>query len=252
MNELSTVQRAEAYINVHLMHAGPLAPPPAVGPFVTISRESGTGGSLLAEALRQRLPCAPGTRPWRVYGRNLINEVLRTNDLPGSLARFLPEDRIHEVDASIGELVGLHPNLWWLVEKTNDLMRQVARAGNAILVGRGASFATKAIPTGVHVRLVAPPEYRAKVTAGRLSLREPAAMTRNAARDAARQRYVRSTFDADVCDPSGYHFVANVAEVSAETIAEFIARLIETETPEPSRGPRSGEFAAAPSHISER
>jgi cytidylate kinase len=234
MNTASPFERAAAYLNVQLSHsAGPGEAPP-VGPFVTISRQSGAGGSALAQALAERLPRHDENRPWMVYSANLIEEMLRHNHLPPQLARFLPEDRISVVDAEVGELVGLHPNLWTLVRKTNELIRQLAHAGSAILLGRGANFATAAVAHGVHVRLVAAEEYRAARTAHWLSISPGAAMAHNRARDAARRRYVRATFEADIADPSGYDVLLNVERLPLEAMVELIAQLVARESPVPT------------------
>lgn len=226
MHALPIFEKAEAYLSVHLTHSGPGGAAQSVGPFVTISRESGAGGTSLARFLAERLPRHEDSHPWAVYSANLIEEMLRTNELPAHLARFLPEDRVSEIDSAVGELVGLHPSLWVLVQKTNELIRRLARAGHAILLGRGANFATEGIPHGVHVRLVAPPKWRAERTARWLALPQDAAELHNARRDAARGRYVRSTFDADVADPTAYDLVINTAQVPIETSVDIIAGFV--------------------------
>ncbi|HVS51531.1 MAG TPA: cytidylate kinase family protein [Opitutaceae bacterium] len=241
MSTFTTIERAQSYLTVHLTHAGPAGAAQSVGPFVTISRESGTSGSLLAQALALRLSREKDARAWAVYSGNLIEEMLRTNDLPPHLARFLPEDRIRQFDASVGEFVGLHPNLWDLVAKTNELIRHLARAGNAILLGRGANFATKDILHGVHVRLVASENHRAATTARWLSLSRSAAVSHNALRDAARRRYVRSNFEANIDDPDAYHVMLNVERLPLETMVDIVAHLVENE--------QSARSAASPGAI---
>ena len=178
-----------------------------------------------AQALAARLP-AGDERPWEVYSGNLIEEMLRTNDLPPHLARYLPEDRVSEVDASVGEVVGLHPNLWMLVAKTNELIRRLARGGHAILLGRGANFATADLPNGVHVRLVATPAYRDAHAARSLTIAVAEAAARNAQRDAARQRYVRATFNANIANPTAYDLVINVAQVPFDVMVDLIAHYV--------------------------
>jgi cytidylate kinase len=229
MNEFSAIERAESYLTVHLAHAGHVGTPHSAGPFVTISRESGTGGSALGHALARRLSQAQGEResPWAVYSGNLIEEMLRANNLPRHLARFLPEDRIGEIDAAVGEIVGLHPNLWDLVTKTNDLIRHLARAGNGILLGRGANFATAHLSSGVHVRIVAPEGHRAANTARWLSIGREDAKKHNALRDAARRRYVRATFAADIAEPSAYDVVLNAERIPFDAMVTVIACLVE-------------------------
>ena len=195
----SGFQYAASYLNIHLTHAGPGVHAHPLGPFVTLSRESGLGGTAFAGMLAPRLP--PGNdHPWSVYSSNLIDEMLCTNRLPAHLARFLPEDRVSEFNATIGEVVGLHPNLWMLVSKTNEMIRRIARGGHAILLGRGANFATADLPGGVHVRLVA----------------------REAHRDAARRRYVKANFSANIADPTAYDYVINLERVPLEAAVEII------------------------------
>lgn len=225
MHALPVFEKAQAYLNLHLSHAGPGGAIKAPGPFVTLCRESGAGGSAVARSLMEKLN-ADSNAPWATYSANLIEEMLQSAGLPHRLARFLPEDRISEIESTIGEIIGLHPNLWSLIDKTNALIRRLARDGHAIFLGRGAVFATAGIPNGVHVRLVAPAAFRAERTARFLSIDRAVAIAYNARRDAARARYVRSTFDRDVTDPSEYDLVINSASVPPSTAAEIVAGFV--------------------------
>lgn len=223
MNVLPVFEKAEAYLSVHLSHSGPGGVIKTPGPFVTISRESGAGGSAVARALADHLRTDDDSSPWTIYSANLIDVALRNAGLPTQLSRFLPEDRISEIDATIGEIVGLHPSLWTLIDKTNELIRQLARDGHVIFVGRGANFATAGIPGGVHVRLVAPIAVRAERTARWLDVPYETAIHYNARRDVARTRYVRANFNANVSDPSEYDLIINTATVRTTAAAAIVA-----------------------------
>jgi cytidylate kinase len=227
MNE-PDVEKAGAYLSLHLSHSGPSGSAKPPGPFVTISRESGAGGSAVAAAVAEQLATGPDATHWAVYSANLIDEMLLSAGLPARLARFLPEDRVSEVSAAIGEIVGLHPNLWTLIDRTNELIRRLARDGHAIILGRGGSFVTSTISNGVHVRLVAPAQIRAQRTAVWLGVPPPAAIMHNARRDSARARYVRSNFNADVSDPADYHLVINTGLIPTAAAAEIIAGYVRT------------------------
>jgi len=217
--------RAEAYLNVHLSRSGQgHFNPDAPGPFVTISRESGSGGSSLAQALAPRLERElPGDAPWTIFDRNIVEAMLESRNLSARVARFLPEDKVSEIDASIGELIGLHPNIWNLIQRTNDMIRELARAGHVIFVGRGANFATGGIANGIHVRLVAPVEVRAERMARQLGVTYDTAVLHNSRTDAARRSYVRSVFDADIDRASAYDLMLNVGSMSIEQAAEQVA-----------------------------
>ncbi|MBI2517864.1 MAG: cytidylate kinase-like family protein [Opitutae bacterium] len=199
--------------------------------FVTISREAGSGGSSLAQLVAKQLAETDGSAvPWQVYGGNVVDRMLEANHLSDRLARFLPEDHVSELVASIGELVGLHPSLWELVQKTNETMRDLAKGGQVILVGRGANFATVGIAGGVHVRLIAPPENRARAWAEFKGIPEAEALAQIAKVDAARRRYASRTFNADQENPAAYDLVINtgllpLAEAAALVAARVRARL---------------------------
>jgi len=200
----------------------------ACGPFVTVSREAGSGGSSFANLLARKLNAeCPDSVLWRVYEGNLIAKMLEDNQLPSRLARFLPEQRVPEITASIGELVGLHPSLWDLIQKTNETMRQLATRGHVILVGRGANFATAGLENGIHVRLVAPAESRAAYLVQRYNISVEQARAFNTKCEAARRSYVKAHFGANVSDPCAYDLVFNTAKSSLDEVASTMCAHIE-------------------------
>ncbi|MFT3869625.1 MAG: cytidylate kinase-like family protein [Nibricoccus sp.] len=228
------LETAGAYLHAHIGNTGVPWASRAEGPFVTISRESGAGGSTLARALALRLNAhLPDAPQWTVYTGNLIEEMLQSHQLSPRLARFLPEDKIPEISAAVGELVGLHPNLWDLVQKANELMRRLARGGFAIFVGRGANFATAGISHGVHVRLVGPVPHRAKHIARLQQMDETEATGYNAKRDLARERYVRTHFNANIADPNAYDLVIDTSRVHLSEATELAATLVFSRMPVP-------------------
>ncbi len=228
-----SIERAKAYLDAHLTRPSGASDPYAgqpEGPFVTISRESGTGGSTLAQMLSDHLNAASAgsAEPaWTVFDQNLVAEVLRSQRLSPQLARFLPEAKVSEIEASVRELVGLHPNLWMLVQQTNLLCRELAKHGHAIIVGRGANFATAGVRNGLHLRLVGPTGVRAENLARRLRISVAEAAHQNRHVDAERRDYVRSAFDANVGDPTAYDFVINVARSTPAALVEMLTPLIQ-------------------------
>ena len=212
------------YLNSELRDShSPWARDTTAAPFITVSREAGSGGASFARMLVRKLNAsAPDGVLWRVVEGDVTAKMLRENHLPVRIARFLPEQRVPELSASIGELVGLHPNLWQLVQKTNATIRQLATRGHVVLVGRGANFATAGLAQGTHIRLVASPEHRARYLATLYNIPQGEALALNAKCDAARRSYVRATFNADVTDPKSYHFVFNTAHVALSRAADLI------------------------------
>lgn len=224
------LDRAGGYFASELRDSrAPWIKPPS--PFITLSRESCAGGSGLAQLLAQKLNGPNTSAGWSIFGGNVINQMLVANHLPEELARFLPEDRVPEVSATIGEIVGRHPSLWSLVQKTNEMIRRLAKDGHVILVGRGANFATAGLAGGVHVRLVALADHRARYYAERFKVSEADALVHNAKCDAARRRYVQAHFNAEVGDPAAYDLVINTTHVPLPEAADMVIAHMRAQTP---------------------
>ena len=195
---------------------------------VTISRQTGSGGHVVAERLAEYLQAASPKQvcPWTVFDRNLVEKVLEQHHLPESLARFMAEDRISEIADTMDELFGLHPPSWTLVRQTADTILHLAELGNVILLGRGANVITARLPYVFNVRLVGSLARRIQ------RLEADAGLTTRAARafieleDRGRRRYLKKYFDKDISDPLLYHLVLNTDLVSCEQAARIIGNAV--------------------------
>ncbi len=230
MNATPVIERAGSYLNLHASHSGPSPEPHSPRPFITISREAGAGATTLAKLIAQDLNARDATRrpPWRIFDGNLVEAMLQDHRYPQKLAQYLPEDNVSELDAAIGELLGLHPNLWEMVQDTHQLMQRLAAQGHCILIGRGANFATARVPQGLHLRLVGRPRDRAQHMAKLLDIPVRQATTRNHSADQARRRYARAHFNRDVGDPIAYDATFNSSQISPARICAGVVSLVES------------------------
>jgi len=78
----------------------------------------------------------------------------------------------------------------------------------------------------VHIRLVASAEHRARYQALLYDMSEKEALAYNSKCDAARRRYVRANFNADIDDPRAYDLVLNTEEISLSEAAELASALV--------------------------
>jgi cytidylate kinase len=194
---------------------------------VTISRQAGCGAFVVAEKLAHYLQAhsAGNACPWTVFDRNLIDKVLEDHNLPACLAKFLPEDRVSELEDLMADVFGVHPPSTTVLQQTAETMLKLADAGNVILIGRGAHIVTARLPHVLHVRLVAPLQKRvehacqfyhdynkSETQARKFCLRE----------DRARRRYLKKYFGADIENPLLYHMIINTGLVSYDDTARII------------------------------
>ena len=195
-------------------------------PSITISRESGAGATTVAEMVAEQLNAiikpGPTEAAWTVFDKNLAKEVLVEHKLSAELEKFIVEDARLPVESIVEELLGLHPNTWWLAQQTTKTILRLASMGRVIMVGRGAEVVTQLLPYVLHVRLVAPLSKRITHAQEFYGLSPNAATMKVSEEDHARHRYLRRYFDSDCDNPLLYHLVINTAKTGFEDAAEII------------------------------
>jgi cytidylate kinase len=218
------------FINCNLQppsNAAVVSEEKAVKCAITISRQSGCGAHVVAEKLAvylgARVPA--GGRPWTVFDRNLVEAVLADHHMPERYARFMPEDRVSEVQDMIDELFGLHPDSWTLVQRISATIVRLAKVGNAIILGRGANLITADLPHMLHVRMVASLERRVESFQVFEQLSRKEALERIQREDLGRERYLKKHFEKNIDDPLLYHLVVNTDLVSLDDAARLIGDL---------------------------
>ena len=199
-------------------------------PAVTVARESGSGASTIVKLVAQRLDHdRPGDPPfpWTVFDRNLVTMILKDHDLSRRIEEYMPEDSRFRITEAFEYLLGLHPPGWTLREYTKQTIRKLASNGNVILVGRAAPIITANMPTVLHVRLVAPFEFRVKNYAQFHRMNEQHAAHEVRANDAAIRHYVRSYFNTNVSNQLHYDLVINTERISFEGAADVICQALQ-------------------------
>jgi hypothetical protein len=195
---------------------------------VTLSRQAGSGGHIIAEHLVDFLKASSRKAPcsWALFDRNLVEQVLEDHNLPARLARFFPEDRLTELQDIMDEVFGLRPASWTLVQQFSETMLRLAALGNVILIGRGGNIVTRKLPDVLHVRLVGSLETRIRRMAETRGMTTKTAMDFINKEDLGRRRYVKKYFNADIDDPLLYHMVINTDLVPAEAVAGQLAEIV--------------------------
>lgn len=203
------------------------------GPAVTISRQAGCGALLVAEKLAKLLqPHSPkGAPPWTVFDRNLMDKVLEDHHLPARLAKFLPEDRVSQLQDIMDDLFGFRPASGTVVQHTSETILHLAEMGRVILIGRGATVITAKLPNVFHVRLVAPLEKRIEHAHEFYNLTKKAARDFILREDGGRKRYLSKYFNARIDDPLLYHLIINTGLVSYDDAARMIAEALVSHSP---------------------
>jgi len=130
-------------------------------PFITISREFGCEALPLAQRLVQLLNerCRP-TYPWATYDREVIDKVAQEMHLSREIVESLDGHRRSEMSELFDSILNRKVDESLIFRKICQVIRSLATHGHVVLVGRGSYLVTQDLKTGLHVRLVAPQEWR--------------------------------------------------------------------------------------------
>jgi cytidylate kinase len=191
---------------------------------VTISRQAGCGSGLVAEKLAGYLQqhAAGDGSPWTVFDRNLMDKVLEDHNLPIRLAKFLPEDRVSQLEDILADVFEVHPPAQTVIDQSAETIFKLADLGNVILIGRGGTVITAKLPHVLHVRLVAPLARRIEHICEFYHLTEAEAHKFCLSHDRARERYLKTYFGADINNPLQYHLVINTGLLGCDQAVKLI------------------------------
>jgi cytidylate kinase len=212
---------------------------------VTIARESGAGGSAVAALLAAQLGA-------RLVDRALIAEVARRAALPIDEVEVEDEQARSLLERMAGAYVPLaefgagwtaDPSMLLddhtvIVSLTRAVLRDAARSGNAVIVGRGGAAELRDEPRARHVLLWAPEPDRVRAIRERLGCDDATARREMHAIDARRAAYVREVYDVDWRDRALYDLILNTARLGeAGTAAAIFGALEVPREPAPAAEP---------------
>ncbi|MBT4756917.1 MAG: cytidylate kinase-like family protein [Opitutae bacterium] len=232
MNETSSFNECCSYVAALVQektHPEVEQPHPAI----TISRQTGARGRSIGkkiqDALREGSPQDP--IPWTCFDEDLVEKVLNDHDLPASLAKFMPEDSVSEIDSTINEILGRHPSLWTLFEQTVESMVHLCHMGNCILVGRGGNKIAEGLSNVTRVRFVGSLSQRIKQVVSIHGMSNKEAKYFIKQEDRARQRYMKNHFDSDVENPFDYDLVINTDHYSDQAVVQIVLSAVAAKQP---------------------
>lgn len=134
--------------------------PVRTGPYITISRQHGCHawmlGLMLAEILNDQ---SSPDFSWRVYGREVLEQLAVETKLDPLRLEEL-HSRQPRVMEGLLETVLDRPSRREIRARVEQIIRRLAIAGRAIIIGQGGFGATADIGNGLSVSLEAPLDWR--------------------------------------------------------------------------------------------
>ena len=182
---------------------------------IAMTREMGSLGKDVASALADQM------------GLTVVHHELVEHHLAERLG--VQESAVHrylEGEASLLERWKINKEK--LSQFTGEEILELARKGNVVIRGWGATGVLRHIPHVLRVRVCADMGFRERVMMQRLGITDAAAASREIERsDAAHAGVVRSFFGVDWQNPLLYHLVLNTAIVPIDTCVKMVRLLAE-------------------------
>ncbi len=183
---------------------------------VTLSREPGSGGRIIAARLAQKLKID-------IFHQEVIHEIAKSADVSEKLLETLDERGLSTLEHWISSLV--HDRHLWPDRYMQHLLKvigTIGKHGRAVIVGRGANFV---LPSEKRfaVRIVAPTAWRIENVAKEFDISPEDAKRRVLRTDSDRRAFIRKYFNADIADPNNYDLVINTVTLKLEDAVNVIS-----------------------------
>ncbi len=192
---------------------------PQVLPIITISREKGSGGIIIAQKLAKKLG-----KKWDYYHKDIVEKIAEESNISTEKISEIEDKATSYLQDVFESWIG--KDYFSLDSYHRTLLKilcDIGSQGYAIIVGRGANFIFK---DALKIRIISENEQRIKW------LMEYENMTRKEAKKDAEeteresQKFISSLYNKDITDPANFDLVIKTSEqLSLQEATDIIARL---------------------------
>lgn len=187
-------------------------------PLITIAREKGSGGRPIAYLIAEKLG-----KPWKVYHKEIVEQIAKETDLKKELIREVDEKKISFIDQMIADFFGKkYLNLASYHKHLLKVLSTIAQRGNAIVVGRGGQILFR---NAFKVAISADRQQRIEWIVRYEKVSKNEAVRRIEKSDAERLEFVKAVYNKDPRDMHLYDLVIKTGEnMSIEEAADLIVK----------------------------
>ncbi len=187
----------------------------AIHPVISVSREPGSGGRIIAEHLAKQYDLD-------LFHRGVLQNMAENAKVSKQLLETLDEKGLSVLEDWIASLVDTRH--LWPDQYLKHLMRvvlTVGKHGRAVIVGRGANFILA--PAGrFRIRVIAPLEMRVRNVSRDHGVTTDVARRRIVKTESDRKAFVRKYFNEDIGDPVNYDMVVNTETLAIEKVVQAV------------------------------
>ena len=193
--------------------------PPVWGPFITISRQCGSGGTALATRLSEELG-------WQLFNKEILQTIAANAHTRMRVLDGMDEHHIGRLEEFINHLIVPETiNQVSFIKEMSQVILTLGRKGNAVLLGRGANWLLTG-DGGVRIRTVASLKKRIEEVARQKEIGPKEAKREVLESDRTTADFISRIFDRDVDDPLGYDLVLNLDRISEDAAVSAVHSIL--------------------------
>jgi len=202
------------------------------GPVITISRDYGCPGKMVAEKLveeiNKKMIVKNKNIRWRYVTKEILAEAAKELEMEPDKLSYVFDG---EPRSFLDDIIASHTYKYYksdlkIRNTIKKIIRNIAIEGNVVIVGRGGVAITRDIPKSLHVKLEAPLEWRVIRVAEKHNLSFEEARERILEIDKKRTE-LREWFEGKGTDYTTFDLIFNCMTLSVEEIALIILRSAE-------------------------
>ena len=185
-------------------------------PLITISRQHGTGGTLMAEKIAQRFN-------YTLLHRDIVDRICAETGYKKRIVESLDEQSKSQLQVWVESIVtDMQIDQSDYIRHLLQIIYSVSRLGGVVVVGRAANFLIGK-NRGFHARVVGSRSFRIANLAHDQGISEEEASESLDQYDRQRADFVRQLTHKDIDDPLGYDLVINNEFVATDSAVNLLA-----------------------------
>jgi len=200
------------------------------GPVITISRQTGCGArgiaSAICQELNKRKPTVKNENQWRYISREILLESAEKLNLDPEALQHVVNDKDRGIMDQIVGALSTHSfkSDQKILKTVHEVIRQFGQRGKVVIIGRGGASICGDIKQSIHIRLVAPEEWRIAEIARRLDFNKAYASEYVRKRDAERELLITRLLGKKP-DSLAFDLEINRSRFTDTQLAEIIIQL---------------------------
>ena len=198
------------------------------GPVITISREFGCPAKKIAYDLTDAINKKKKRDKWCWVSKEILAESADQLGLHPDEIQYVFD---YKKKGIVEEIIAAQSRKYYRSDKKirntiGKVIKRIAETGNVIIVGRGGAAITKNIKNGLHIKLIADIEWRAKNVGKRRDMGVDEAIPFTLDYDKKRKKFL-DYYWGRTSDYSIFDLIYNCSTMSSEEIVTSIIHILE-------------------------